>query len=300
MAKGEWKSTTRLIDAAIDIVQQEYPMTIRQLFYRLVSIAVIENCPAHYQRVSKVMTKAREDGRVPYEWIVDRSRATYESANWKNLDELNESLESICTEYRRDYWQDQPCHIEIWCEKDAVTGSIEEVREEFGLIVEAQRGFTSTTNVGIVTERLLRHYKAGKQIIVLYLGDWDPSGAEIEADVRRRVKLAAERMDGFGFEFKLQRVAIFKEDIADFNLPPLKVKPADSRAPRFVLAHGDQAVELDALPPTELRARLRKAIDSVIDHAAWDRASMVEEVQRDTCRRYAGVFKSMMDGRTES
>jgi hypothetical protein len=298
MAKNEWKSTTMLIDAAIDILEQENPMTIRQLFYRLVSAAVIENCLADYQRVSKVMTKAREDERVPYEWIVDRSRATYRSSNFRDLKHLGASLEYACTQYRRDYWQDQPCHVEIWCEKDAVTGSIEEVREEYGLTVEAQRGFNSTTNVGNVAGRLLKQQRAGKEVVVFYLGDWDPSGAEIEADVQRRVIRVAERMGDRGlWNFEMKRVAIFKKDIADFHLPPLKVKPTDSRAPLFVLAHGDQAVELDALPPTELRARLRKAIDAVIDRVAWDRASMVEEAERDTCRRYAGVFKAMMDER---
>jgi len=79
MAKGEWRSTTRLIETAINILAKEFPMTIRQLFYRLVSAVAIENCLRDYQRVSQVMTKAREDGRVPFEWIVDRSRATYSS-----------------------------------------------------------------------------------------------------------------------------------------------------------------------------------------------------------------------------
>lgn len=269
MAKAEWQSTTKLIEAAKNILKVEFPMTIRQLFYRLVSAAVIDNCLADYQGVSKAMTKARDDGRVPYEWIVDRSRATYKSSSWKNLAQLGATLEHVCLEYRRDYWQDQPNYVEIWCEKDAVTGSIDEVRREYGLTVEAQRGFNSTTNVHTVATRLLKHKCDSKNIIVFYLGDWDPSGTEIEADVRRRV-MPWQMGDVDLSDFTLLRVAIFKDDISRFNLPPLRVKTTDSRAPRFVRAYGNQAVELDALPPTELRARLRKAIEGVIDHSTWD------------------------------
>src|SRR3954466_4233077 len=59
----EWRETTRLVDAAGEILEQEHPMTIRQLFYRLVSAAVIENTRANYRRVSKVMTKADSNCR---------------------------------------------------------------------------------------------------------------------------------------------------------------------------------------------------------------------------------------------
>ena len=171
MAKGEWKKTTRLIEAAVNILEQENPMTIRQLFYRLVSVAEIENCLRDYQRVSIAMTKAREDGRVPYEWIVDRSRATYSSGGWTNLHALGDVLERALVNYRRDYWQDQPYYVEVWCEKDAVTGSIEEIRNRYGINVEAIRGFNSTTNIHTAAMRLLQQRYDGKKIAIFYLGD---------------------------------------------------------------------------------------------------------------------------------
>ena len=74
MAQGEWTTTTRLIDRALEILEEENPMTIRQLFYRLVSVEEIQNTQLDYQRVSRLMTKARRDDRCPYEYIVDRSR----------------------------------------------------------------------------------------------------------------------------------------------------------------------------------------------------------------------------------
>src|SRR5215471_2314582 len=206
MAKGEWRSTTRLIETAINILAKEFPMTIRQLFYGLVSAVAIENCLRDYQRVSQVMTKAREDGRVPFEWIVDRSRVTYSSRGWTNLQALGDVLERTLVNYRRDYWQDQPHYVEIWCEKDAVTGSIEEIREEYGLSVEAIRGFNSTTNIHTAAMRLLQQKYDGKKIAIFYLGDWDPSGYDIERDLRQRLALA-----GLGpfTPMGLRRIAIF-------------------------------------------------------------------------------------------
>jgi hypothetical protein len=295
MAQGEWKSTTALIDACVEILKVESPMTIRQLFYRLVSAMIIANCLRDYQRVSKTMTKARDDGRIEYELIVDRSRATYRPGSFKSLTDFGKLLENACKGYRRDYWQDQSSYVEIWCEKDAITGSIDEVRRDYGVIVEAQRGFNSTTNVHNIASRLLEKKKEGKNLHVLYLGDWDASGAEIEADVERRVKAWYEQGSGIDLaDFHLHRVAIFKHDIRAFNLPPLRVKTSDSRAAKFLRKHGDYAVELDALPPTELRARLRRAIDSVIDRDAWDRAMLVEEAQRQTCQRYASALSQMI------
>src|SRR5215469_1951142 len=294
MAKGEWESTTELITAAMTVLAQERPMTIRQLFYRLVSILIIENCLRDYQRVSTAMTKAREDGRVPYEYIVDRSSASTlrEDGRIFKLSVVAVSLTMI--NYRRDYWQDQPHYVEIWCEKDAVTGSIEPVMKEYGINIEAIRGFNSTTNIHAAAERLLLQKKDGKQITIFYLGDWDPSGKDIQRDLADHlsdwvlrgsqpwIRLDAEIV---------KRVAIFQEDIKKFNLPPLRVKDKDPRSRGFKRQYGNEAVELDALPPTELRRRLQQAIHRVIDREAWNRAKMVEDAQRQTCARYAGIFK---------
>jgi len=294
MAHGEWQSTTELITAAMKVLAQEWPMTIRQLFYRLVSMLIIENCLRDYQRVSTAMTKAREDGRVPYERIVDRSRASYSSRRWTNLQILGDVLEKALVNYRRDYWQDQPYHVEIWCEKDAVTGSIEPVMKEYGINIEAIRGFNSTTNIHTTAERLLRQKEDGKEITILYLGDWDPSGRDIERDLGER--LSEYTLTGNKIELDsrmIEWVAIFPEDIKKFNLPPLRVKDKDPRSRGFKRRYGNEAVELDALPPTELRRRLKQAIDQVIDHDAWNRAKTVENAERETCKRYAGIFKEI-------
>ena len=185
MASGEWESTRRLTEAAKASLQREHPMTIRQLFYRLVSAGVIENQLSDYRCVSRVMTKARHSGEVVPDWIVDRSRPSYEAATYEGLEEF---AKVVARSYRRNYWTDQPTYIECWCEKDAVTGSIVGATDEFGITLRALRGFNSTTGVLQLADLFAMLREQGKQIQVFYLGDFDPSGMCIQEDVARRVE----------------------------------------------------------------------------------------------------------------
>lgn len=260
MAKGEWKRTTELIDAARAILDIQQPMTIRQLFYRLVSQGLIPNDRKHYQLVSRIMTKARDDGRIPFEYMTDRSRPEYPPNVFEDAAEYGEVVKHA---YRKDYWATQPHHVEIWVEKDAIIGSIESITKELGVIVRVGRGFLSTTRAHEIAE----HFKGiDKPITVFYLGDHDPSGHAIESDLYRRIE------DYGSGPFDLERLAIFQNDIAKFNLPPLRIKESDSNAQGFARKYGNECVELDALPPDVLRQRIQQSVEDLLDIELWERA----------------------------
>jgi hypothetical protein len=266
MAKSEWESTTQLVEAAIKILVDERPMTVRQLFYRIVSKGLIENSRADYQRVSRLMTKAREDARVDFDWIVDRSRPEYQP---NVFSDANEYAEVVKRGYRKDYWQLQRNYVEVWTEKDAIIGSIEPTTDELGVRIRVGRGFLSTTKAHEIAE----HFEdIDKPITVFYLGDHDPSGRSIETDL-------AERIRGYGASFTIRRLAIFAADITKFKLPPLRVKLTDSRATDFLRRYSNRCVELDALPPTELRMRIQVAVNGLLDEDLWKRAIAVEKVE---------------------
>jgi len=281
MARGQWIATTELVERAVQILSAEQPMTIRQLFYRLVSVQALENSVRDYKKLSRVMTDARESAQVPFEWIVDRSRPTY-TPNVFN--DLKDGLMALRNCYRKDYWQDQPAHVETWTEKDAIIGSIEPVTNELGVTVRVSRGFTSTTRVH---EIALVFAGISKPIFVYYLGDHDPSGRAIELDLY-------DRISSYGPDFQMARLAIREEDIDDFNLPPLRIKNSDTRAAAFRRAFGNRCVELDALPPEELRRRVRRAIDRHIEKQAWDRALAVEKAEQESI---ASIVTSWIDPR---
>jgi hypothetical protein len=265
--RRERRHVTELIDAAVDILDLEHPMTIRQLFYRLVSAGKIPNQHKYYHLVSRVMTKAREDGRVEFDYIVDRSRPAYQPNVWEDAAGYAETVKKA---YRKDYWATQPYHVEVWAEKDAIIGAIQPVTDELGVTVRVQRGFISTTKAFEIAD----HFDSiDKPIMVFYLGDHDPSGQCIEADALARIQGHSCQ------EFSLKRLAIHKDDIAEYDLPPLRIKSTDTRSANFRNQFGEECVELDALPPDVLRDRIKSAIESLIDRELWDRAVAVEEAE---------------------
>jgi len=266
MAKAEWAKTTALINVAVSILERQYPMTIRQLFYQIVSRGVILNNLSCYKMVSRVMGKARKDGRCAWKYITDRSRPEYAPNVFKDAQGY---AEVVRRSYRKDYWALQPNHVEVWTEKDAIIGSIEPLTNELGITVRVGRGFNSTTKRHEIEVLFRQIARNGKGIYVLYLGDHDPSGMAIEKNLR-------EEIDA---DFSIERIAIHQTDIRKFNLPPLRVKESDSRSADFVIKHGPDCVELDALPPNELRSRISDAVHGLMDMAKWERAIAVEKVE---------------------
>jgi hypothetical protein len=94
-------------------------------------------------------------------------------------------------------------------------------------------------------------------------------------------------------DMSIDRLAIFKSDIKMFRLPPLQIKDSDSRAHDFQRQHGTKCVELDALPPDELRRRLRVAIEDLIDVDLWNRAIAVEKIELASIRATADMWPKL-------
>lgn len=279
----ENRKTTALIDAALSILAEQNPMTIRQLFYRLVSVRAVPNNLASYQLVSRVMTKCRDDLRCPFEWIADRSRPVYASSVF---DDATEYANTVRGAYRKNYWATQPEHVEVWVEKDAIVGSIEDICNELGITIRVGRGYWSTTAAHGIAQILAGIHKP---ITVFYCGDHDPSGQNIQTELYSRV-LGYESGD-----FTMQRLAISKKDISKFDLPPLPVKTSDSRASKFVRMYGNECVELDALPPIELRRRIEDAVKLHTDAALWDAAEAVEKKEKGRIADAVNQWSSMTD-----
>ncbi len=283
MARARWKETEILIQEAREILRRENPMTIRQLFYRLVSIRALQNTRSDYQRLSRIMTDARKEYEIDFDWIVDRSKPEYIPNVW---DDPGQYLKAVAGSYHRDRWQDQPYYVEVWLEKDSLTGSVEKLCRDYGVTLRAHRGFSSTTKKHEIAELFQEIYQPKR---ILYVGDHDSSGVDIERDLQ-------EALEEYGaYDFELERIAILPEDIRLFNLPPLRVKEKDPRTKGFKAIYGSAVVEADALPPTELRSRLERSICELIDMEKWERAEQVERVEFQSIKEIAGKFKELVN-----
>jgi hypothetical protein len=197
-------------------------------------------------------------------------------------------IEIVKRSYRRDNWQDQTHHVEIWSEKATILGAIRPVAQEWGVTLRISHGFGSTGMEQQIGE-FFGSLEKGKRIVVFFLGDHDPSGHIIEQDIHQRVMVASGR------QFDMKRLAIHGSDIRDFNLPPQRIKSSDSRAAGFRERFGADAatVELDALPAAELRRRVDAAVGELIDYERWDRQIAVQKIEFNSIAQVAAFVKSL-------
>lgn len=258
--------TINLIETAQAVLVEYHPMTVRQVYYQLVSRQVIENNRGQYQAVSNALVSARKEGLIPWGWIEDRLRRPRSVAMWADLPDF---AEMAVKAYRRDVWPEQPGYIECWLEKDALSGIFESVLNPYGVTLNVGRGYDGWASIHNAAER----FKSGYDVTVLYFGDFDPSGEDM-------VRSLAERLSFFGCNPEIIKCALTFEDVKRYNLPPDFTKATDTRSAAFVAKYGDLAVELDALPASVLQSRLKNEVEKRLDLKALAMVKMLETEER--------------------
>jgi hypothetical protein len=248
---GQHAKTRALLAEARAILAAHHPMTVRQVYYQLVSRQVIENSRTSYQAVSNVLVAARKDGTVPWTWVEDRLRRPRPVLMWHGLADFAATARRA---YRRDVWATQPAYLEVWLEKDALSGIFEDLLRPYGVTLNVGRGYDGWDSIHNASER----FGTGADVSVLYFGDFDPSGEDMVRSLRERLAFFACRPE-------VTKCALTPDDVSRYQLPPDFTKRTDSRRAAFVARHGDVAVELDALPVEVLRERLRAEVEARLD-----------------------------------
>jgi hypothetical protein len=300
--RGVAGKTRELILFCRELLAELHPMTLRQLHYAIFSRGEIDytNTQRDYRRLSRVTTEARRVYRAweldegggggdppelsfPGSWIVDETREAEVPNVWRDAASY---IEAVKRSYRRDNWQNQASHCEVWAEKATVLSSIRPVADQWGVTLRTIHGFSST---GMESDTGNSFEGLQKDITVFYLGDHDPSGHCIEDDIHRRVETSSGR------PFRMERLAIHPEDISEFNLPPQMIKDTDTRAKAFRERYGDNAatVELDALPVDELRDRITEGVKGSLDMEAWNHQIGIQSLEFKCIARIADTMKNL-------
>ncbi len=262
--------TLLLIDAARAVLAEHHPMTVRQVYYQLVSRQVIKNTRTQYQAVSNLLVAMRKEGVVPWSWVEDRMRRPRAVSMWSDLAEFaNTATEA----YRRQVWTTQPRYVECWLEKDALSGIIEDALEGYGVTLNVGRGFDGWDSIHNAAVR----FGDGEGVTVLYFGDLDPSGEGMVRSLR-------ERLGFFSCHPEVVKCALTLEDVARYGLPSDFAKVTDSRRAKFVERHGDISVELDALPISVLRDRVVSEVEARMDLDALTVVRATENEERERLR----------------
>ena len=260
--------------AAFDVARRIQPASIRANAYQLFVLGLTPGMAKSVtNQVSALLTRAREQGLIPWEWIVDENRAVERTPSWDDPADFSEAVKA---QYRRDRWARQAVRVEIWSEKGTIRGTLGPVLREYGVGFRVMHGYTSAT---VVHDVALESRHDRRPLIALYAGDWDPSGLHMSAvDLPARL----EEYDASGVT--LRRLALIADDVAEPTLPSFSVetKRRDTRYSWYVARYGRRCWELDALDPNILRARVEAAIREYIDWDQWERDARAERAERAT------------------
>ncbi len=285
MTRGRGKSqkSIALVNASSRILEEIQPASVRAVCYRLFVEGLIPSmAKKDTNAVGAQLVWAREQGHIPWEWIVDETRRAERVATWDNPEAI---IQSAVSQYRKSYWTDQPERLEVWSEKGTIRGTLKPVLDEYGVAFRVMHGFGSATTVHDIAELST---DSDKPLTALYVGDWDPSGLCMsEVDLPQRI----ERYEG---SVEIVRVALDEFDVDDAtDLPSfdLESKSGDPRAKWFRENYGVRCWELDALSPVALRDRVKKEIESRLDMDAWAHCVKVERAERESMSTILSVWK---------
>lgn len=238
---------------------QGYDLTLRQLYYQFVARGLLANRQTEYKRLGSIVNDARLAGLIDWSHVVDRTRNLMALNHWGTPEDI---ISASAAQFRTDRWADQPYWVEVWVEKDALTGVIGQTADRLDVPWFSCRGYTSQSELWGAAMRHRRHERTGQKVIVIHLGDHDPSGIDMSRDI-------ADRLALFGASTEVQRIALNMPQVLQYDPPPNPAKLTDSRAEGYIAAHGESSWELDALDPTVLDALITQAVEDHRDEDRW-------------------------------
>jgi hypothetical protein len=269
LSTENWQKLDTINDILEEYMEQNYTLTLRQLYYQLVSRDLIPNEQKEYQKLSTLLVKGRMGGLVDWAAIEDRIRVPY--LPWWS-ENISDALQTVGTQYRLDRQKGQNVYVEVWCEKDALSAIIKRVTRHFHMNLMINRGYSSCSAMHDAACRF--DANPGKAHHILYVGDHDPSGLDMLRDVH-------ERLEEFGIWVAVHHVALTHAQVQEHNPPPNPTKLDDPRADWYISQFGHASWEVDALPPQTLEALVREAVVGLVNNETFEEVVSTEESDRE-------------------
>ncbi len=280
-------ASLEMIQTAGEIIREYqdegYTLTLRQLYYQFVARGLLANRQTEYKRLGAVINDARLAGLVDWYSIEDRTRTLRGNSHWSSPSEI---LEGCAQSFRYDLWADQPRRVEVWIEKDALLGVIERACIDLDIDYFACRGYSSQSEQWRAGRRFRSYAHEGQGVLVLHLGDHDPSGIDMTRDNRERLNLFAES------RVEIRRIALNMDQVETYSPPPNPAKLTDTRATDYIAAFGSESWELDALEPRVIDRLIRDQVAAEMDHVAMERAIARQQAAR---RKLQGLADNWED-----
>ncbi len=266
-----WRAALR------DIAERSKPCTVRQVFYLAEVAGLVPKTENGCDIVQNDTALMRRSGTLPYEWFADSTR-------WQRrpqtFDSVRKALEDTARLYRKALWANADCYVEIWLEKDALSGVVYPITSMFDTPLMVARGYASLSFLHQAAE-----YISGLEVpaYIYHLGDFDPSGQDAARAIEQTLREMAPKA-----EIHFERLAVTPGQIRQWGLPTRPTKVSDSRSRGF----GDISVELDAIPPDQLRGLVQEAIERHLPPEQYEILKVAEESERRLINGLVGMAKA--------
>ena len=257
-------------DSLFSIVSGMKPMTVRRVFYQATVRNIVEKSEAGYTKVQTDLVQMRRAGVLPYDWLAENTRWQRKPRTFSSVEE---ALDTTAQLYRKALWADADAYVEIWLEKDALSGVVLPITALYDVPLMVARGYASLSFLHNAAELIS---ELAVPAYIYHLGN--NAGEAIERTLRERAPDA---------EIHFERLGVTSKQIETWNLPSRLTKATDTRAKKF----GPISVELDAVEPNYLRALVLKAIEDHLPEQHFDVLKAAEESERKILAGLVGMLQ---------
>ena len=321
----------RAVAICQDYRNQGYDLTLRQLYYQFVARGFIPNTQRSYKRLGDIVNKARMAGLMDWDFIEDRTRNLQSIGHFEDPAAI---IDVATRAFALDKWADQPTRVEVWVEKEALAGVVAQVSNRHDVSYFSCRGYVSQSEQWGAAQRIGAYIEGGQNVVILHLGDHDPSGIDMTRDIRERITtfLVQDFLNRHGEEveavaaaddswtsskpgsflvrhiieamanrcggrdpFEVRRIALNMDQVEEYQPPPNPAKMTDSRFEAYEREYGDESWELDALDPATLDALIEGEILAERDDDLWDAQAEAEEEGRRLLRKTSRRWSTVVE-----
>lgn len=266
------------VQAVLDEYAEHLPLTIRQVFYRLVGAHGFDKTERAYSRLCEAVNRARRAGLLSFSDFRDDGGTSYSAGGYDGPASFLRSLRYQAEGFTLQRQQGQPVRLWILCEAAGMAPMLARTARPYGVPVLSSGGFDSLTAKHDLAHSLARCDAPAE---VLHIGDLDPSGVHLFTALAEDVAAMVRALDGAPPSFT--RLAVTREQAEDMSLPSAPPKPTDNRA------FEGQTVQAEAIPPDRLAAMVKGAIETRQDSDTMrDLLAREAEARADLIARFGG------------
>lgn len=279
-----------LIDRVAGLINRStiLPLTLRQIFYMMVSDYGYPKEEKSYKNLCETLNKARRAKMIDMDSIRDDGLQRKADTGWSSKKRFTNTVRSNMENFVLDRQADQETKVYVWCEAQGMVPQLHNAVREWHIPVLSSGGFDSVTTKHNLAKELAAH----KNVVVLHLGDHDPSGVHMYGSLDEDLQaFMYEMRQEMGYDFEngaceLHRIAVTPEQVESMGLPTSPPKAKDKRS------FSGLTTQCEAIKPPVLREIVRDACLEYIDLDVLKTVQGLEkEISVDLMKKFGDLLR---------